>query len=71
MINELKTMPAKWGNLCTGFLQPLSTYSSIICNVASLISPFQDLAQGLRDLLNYEGDVEDDFGLTYQVKGTY
>ena len=28
---------------------------------------FQDLARGLKDLLEYEGNVEDDFGLTFQV----
>ena len=28
---------------------------------------FQDLARGLKELLEYEGNVEDDFGLTFQV----
>ena len=28
----------------------------------------QDVAHGLQELLDYEGDVEDDFCLTFQVK---
>ena len=28
----------------------------------------QDVAHGLQELLHYEGDVEDDFCLTFQVK---
>ena len=27
----------------------------------------QDTAKGLQDLLEYDGDVEDDFGLTFEV----
>ena len=27
----------------------------------------QELARGLQDLLEYEGDVEEDFGLTFMV----
>lgn len=29
----------------------------------------QDLAHGLEELLNYEGNVEEDFYLTFQVTG--
>lgn len=28
----------------------------------------KDLAHGLQELLDYEGDVEEDFGLTFQVR---
>jgi hypothetical protein len=27
----------------------------------------QDVARGLQELLSYEGDVEEDFGLTFQA----
>lgn len=33
-----------------------------------LIISFQDTAHGMRELLSYEGDVEEDFGLTFQVR---
>ena len=32
---------------------------------------WQDLARGLQDLLEYDGDVEEDFGLTFQVSGQH
>ena len=32
---------------------------------------WQDLARGLQDLLEYDGDVEEDFGLTFQVSGRH
>jgi hypothetical protein len=29
---------------------------------------FQDVAKGLQDLLDYKGDVEEDFCMSFQVK---
>ena len=29
--------------------------------------PIQDIARGLQDLLEYDGDVESDFGLSFEV----
>ena len=36
-------------------------------HIHKLCACFQDLAHGLQELLDYEGSVEDDFGLTFQV----
>ena len=36
-------------------------------SVADLDETKPELAHGLRQLLDYEGDVEEDFGLTFQV----
>ena len=35
----------------------------------SSLAPLQELAHGLGELLNYDGNVEEDFYLTFQVSG--
>lgn len=46
---------------------PVRSCGTIIPRYTSSSDSFQDTAKGLRELLAYEGDVEEDFGLTFQA----
>ena len=46
------------------------TLCLVVINMACIII-FQDLAHGLRELIEYEGDVDEDFGMTFQVSFIY
>ena len=49
------------------FDNPNATVGVCQTGLTDLEQIFPDIAKGLREMLNYEGSVEEDFGLTFQV----
>ncbi|KAL8601284.1 putative E3 ubiquitin-protein ligase HTD2 [Nucella lapillus] len=49
------------------FNNPRASVGIVTATLQDLSKMMPDVARGLRDLLEYDGDVEEDFGLTFQV----
>ncbi|XP_076467951.1 putative E3 ubiquitin-protein ligase HECTD2 [Babylonia areolata] len=52
------------------FNNPRATVGIVTTSLQDLAKMMPDMARGLQDLLEYDGDVEEDFGLTFQVSQT-